>query len=283
MRIGAGRKAEEAALTAVGGDERRSPRLGLALSGGGARGAAHVSLVQALRERDLRPGVLAGASAGALVAAMEACDLPVDRMLGFFREADLFRWHNLTLGRKPGLLDSDRILESLRELFGDRSLEDLPAEVRVVATDLQSGERRVLREGSVARAVMASSAVPGVMSPVEIDGRLLVDGGLIDPLPAREIRGSCEVLVGSHVNAVAEMEPASLQGSFDVLHRAFQLVNANLALEQLQDCDFRFEPAAVAGIGLFELDRVDEAHAAATRQAGSLAERIARRLRGDSD
>jgi NTE family protein len=154
----------------------------LALSGGSAVGIAHVGAVRALREADVVIGSVAGTSAGAVVAACVAFEIPEERMIEVSRRLS---WSNISdFGySKLGLNSNKPVGKLIEELIGDVSIEDAPIPLAIVATDIDTGEKVVFRKGNLAEAVMASTCIPGFFVPVEIGGRRLVDGGIVENLP----------------------------------------------------------------------------------------------------
>lgn len=161
-------------------------RIGVALGGGSARGYAHIGVLAALERRGLRPDVLVGTSFGAVIGALYAQGRsPADLR----REAERLRRRDVLprivdLGMTEGALFAGRRLEAyFRGLVGDVTIESLPRTLAVVATDLDSGERVVLRRGPLARALRASASLPGLFAPVAWEGRRLIDGGIGAPVP----------------------------------------------------------------------------------------------------
>jgi NTE family protein len=162
------------------------PRIGLALGGGSARGYAHIGVLQVLDQQDLAPALIAGTSFGAVMGALYASGMTADeiaRDASALRKRDVFP-HVLDFGlHKAALFDGNRLEAYFDRWLEGRSFADLERKLVVVTTDVDSGERVVLQEGSLARALRASTALPGIFCPVEIDGRRLVDGGLGSPVP----------------------------------------------------------------------------------------------------
>ncbi len=171
---------------------RRTPAapkcIGLALSGGAVRGAAHVGVLQVLEREGIQPAVVAGTSVGALVGAAVAAGRNADELSQIFHT---IRWPKLTrisLGRFMGLLDTGPFERVFGEIVGHDRIETLPTPFGAVACDLLTGEEVVFHEGPVGRILRASAAVPGVFPPVELDGRLLVDGCVVNNLPVDAAR-----------------------------------------------------------------------------------------------
>jgi NTE family protein len=180
----------------------RTPRIGLALSSGGAKGLAHIGVLQVLEENDIPIHAVAGSSMGAYVAAVWAYGHSSASMEKFAREVE-GRWGFLhlldpVLLPRCGLLRGEKMGGRVKRAIGDAQFSDLPRPLRVVATNLRTLERVVFTEGKVALAVQASSAVPGVCAPVRIGDELFFDGGVVDPLPVdivREMGVDCVIAV----------------------------------------------------------------------------------------
>jgi NTE family protein len=179
-----------------------SSSLGLVLSGGGAYGAAHVGVLRELSDRGIRPGVVAGTSSGALVAAAYAADVPHEQIE---RAARAFRWSSiarLSLSPRLGLLDTRALTGVIhRELGEDPLIERLPRRFAAVATDVRTRQAVVMDEGSLDVALRATIAVPGLLPPVHRRGQVLMDGGMTDNVPvgaARQLGASTVIVVRLH-------------------------------------------------------------------------------------
>lgn len=163
-----------------------SPRIGVALGGGSARGYAHIGALAVLERHQLRPDVITGTSFGALVGALYATGRPLSQLAAIatnLRRRDLLA-QIADFGLHQGALFAGERFEAyLDRLFEGRHFSDLAYQLAVVTTDLDTGECVYLTSGNLAKAVRASAAMPGVFAPVEIDGRRLLDGGLAAPVP----------------------------------------------------------------------------------------------------
>lgn len=177
-------------MTKHGKKLQAGQRIGLALGGGGARGWSHIGVLRAIQERELEIAAVAGTSIGALVGGFAAVgkldvleelagDLDLKRILYLFAEG---RFH------RSGLVDGRKIIDLVREHVGQPDIDRLPIPFRAVATDIDNGQEVVLEAGDLVQAIRASIAIPGIFSPVEWNGRYLVDGGLVNPLPIRVVR-----------------------------------------------------------------------------------------------
>jgi NTE family protein len=172
----------------VDGDDVRAvprrPRVAVALGGGGARGYAHIGILEVLEERDYDIVSIAGSSMGALVGGLYAAD-GLDAFSAWVRgltQRDVLRLYDLS-PRAPGAIRAEKIFARVSDILGDARIEDLPLEFTAVATDLKAGEERWFQEGPVDAAIRASVALPGFMTPVVMNGQLLADGGLLNPVP----------------------------------------------------------------------------------------------------
>lgn len=159
------------------------PRIGLALGSGSARGWAHLGVIEALAKEGVKPDVICGCSIGAFVGAAAAAG-DLDKLKTWVGS---LKWNNVVslmdISLRSGLIRGDRLMDFFERKFADRDFSELGIPFACVATDLRNGREVWLREGSVSDAVRASIALPGLLTPVVHDGRLLVDGGLVNPVP----------------------------------------------------------------------------------------------------
>ncbi|MDN4471715.1 patatin-like phospholipase family protein [Demequina zhanjiangensis] len=178
-------------------DLRYAPRLGLALGGGGALGAAHVGVLQVLHERGIRPELVVGTSAGSVIGAAYAAGMDPYELEEMVLRAQWGDFGTFSFMPGLGLLDTDGLRRTIDEVAGgDLLIEDLPIRFAAVATDLATGSAVLLSEGSLADAMSASIAVPGLFRPQRLAGHLLVDGGVVQnlPLPAAFEIGASDVI-----------------------------------------------------------------------------------------
>lgn len=163
-------------------------RVALALGSGGARGYAHIGVINELRDRGHEIVGIAGSSMGSLVGGLQAAGRLDDYAVwaSSLTQRAVLRLLDPSL-TAAGVLRAEKILVAVREILGDVTIEDLPIPYTSVSTDLVSGKSVWLQRGPVAEAIRASIAIPGVITPHELDGRLLADGGILDPLPMAPI------------------------------------------------------------------------------------------------
>ena len=192
------------------------PRVALALGSGGARGYAHIGVIHALHDRGFQIVGIAGSSMGALVGGLQAAD-KLDEFADWARsltQRAILRLLDPTL-TAAGVLRAEKILDAVRDILGESTIEELGIPYTAVATDLLAGKSVWLQHGPVDEAIRASIAIPGVISPYTIDGRLLADGGILDPLPMAPIAAVnadltiAVSLSGSETGDEPEPEPKS--------------------------------------------------------------------------
>jgi NTE family protein len=167
---------------------RRKLRLGLALGSGSARGWAHIGVIRALEERGIKPDMVCGSSVGALVGAAYAAG-ELDRLEEW---ACSLAWTTVVrlmdITWRGGLIRGARLFSLFRTILEDREIDDLPVPYGAIATELASGRELWLRHGKVLEAVRASCAMPGLFTPVVREGTVVVDGGLVNPVPVSMCR-----------------------------------------------------------------------------------------------
>lgn len=219
----------------------RRSRLGLALGGGSARGFAHIGALKSLEQAGIKPEVIVGTSAGALVGAFYAAGFSAWKIEEFAlttREVDLA---DLAPGGKRGLLVGDSLTRFVHEALRGARIEDLRTRFAAVTTDLRTGDIAVLRNGPVADAVRASCSIPGVFIPRELGGRELVDGGLVSPLPVRTTRQlGCDVVLAIDVGT--RPNRAALTGMYEVLLQSFEIMGRALSEQEALAADVVVRP-----------------------------------------
>lgn len=209
---------------------QRSTRIGLALGSGSARGWTHIGVIRGLERAGLSPDIVCGTSIGALVGAAYVAG-EIDR---FESWAKGLTWQSvmslLDLTVNGGLIEGGRLVDFFRSRFRDEGIERLPKAFACVATELASGREVWLREGSLVDAVRASIALPGLLTPTLQAGRLLVDGGLVNPVPVSLCRAmGADIVIGVDLNwdligrrhRVAEPDASAVSASAGLLDAFF--------------------------------------------------------------
>jgi len=225
-------------------------KFGVALSGGGVRGVAHIGVLKALKEHDLEPEVIIGTSAGAIMGALYAADKTVDEMLSFVRHWSVYKVIKVGLPI-DGFTSLSFLQNQLIDAIDHDSFDKLSKPLYVGATNLNKGTMEIMQSGSLSEVVTASSAIPLVFKPVEIDGQVYVDGGLICNIPIQPVREMCDTLLGINLIPNSEVSTKSLQNVFSIGTRTFNLgilINSKSNLEQ---CDLVIEPEELNNYNIF--------------------------------
>jgi NTE family protein len=172
--------------------EKKKSKIGLALGAGAARGLAHIGVLKALKEKNISIDMIAGSSIGALVGAYYAGKGEIANVEEIVLKTD---WKQLTQLADPnlallfkGVIHGKKVKELLRTLIGDINFEDLKIPLAVVATDANTGEEVIIKEGSVVEAVRASISIPAIFTPIKFKDRFLMDGGIVNPVPVSVVK-----------------------------------------------------------------------------------------------
>jgi NTE family protein len=183
---------------------KHKSKIGLALGGGAARGWAHIGVIRALEEIGIKPDIVCGTSIGALVGAVYAAG-ELDKFEEWvlaLKVSEIISYLDVSLS--SGLLKGDRLMEFFRKDFNDYNIEDLDIPFAATATLLNSGAEKWLKEGSMLDAVRASIALPGLFTPVMHEGSVLIDGGLVNPVPVSLARAlGADIVIAVDLNSDA--------------------------------------------------------------------------------
>lgn len=179
--------------------------IGLALGGGGARGMSHLGVIKTLEENAIPIGAMAGTSIGGLIGAVYLSGYSATELIDRFKKVDQQKLYKYQRGQEPALLGLGGAKQILVELIGDRTFDDLPIPFAVTAVDIEDGKEITINSGSLIDAVLATIAVPGVLPAHRWTGRLLVDGGVANPVPVNVVRS---LKPGIPVIAIVLTDPA---------------------------------------------------------------------------
>jgi NTE family protein len=250
--------------------------VGLVLSSGGSRTIAHIGVVQVLRERGIPIDAVSGSSGGAAMAAMVAAGIPFDQMVEYTRDfAKLMRFRrmDLNLRMRGSLLKGREIHRTFKSwVQGRESFDDLEIPLYVASTDLLTGEEVVLSSGSVSDAIRASISIPGVIEPWPVNGRILTDGAVVDPLPATVLKAAgVHRLVASNVAGIGtvteDVDAVTSLGLLGMVNRVNALREQQIIGRQMSLVDGVIRPRvyAASALDFRQIDQFVEAGAAAAR------------------
>lgn len=231
----------------------------LVLSGGGIRGMAHIGFIKALQEHGIRVDRVAGASAGALVGALFCNGNSTDDMLALFKETPLFRYNYFSIN-KPGLIDTDRYYSVLKGYLMHDSFEELNLPLHVGATNLQEGYLREFNRGALIKPLLASASLSPVFSPVEIEGQLYADGGILSNFPLEFVEQKADRIIGSNTTELSAVSPRHLKNAIQITARVSSLMIYSRTKEKLQRCDFYIQPQDLKKIGFLDKSGIEKAY-----------------------
>lgn len=233
-------------------------KIGIVLSGGGARGAAHIGVLQALLEHGIEPTIVSGSSAGAIVGALYAAGFNHEKILDFFAEnSSVFHWKKFAR-KKLGLLDPEKYVDIFGPWLGTKTFEDLEKTLHLCAVDLFAGVPHYFSTGALVHPILASAAVPGVFSPVEIEDVWYVDGSTMDNFPIRPLAGQCDFIIGSFVSTQRTVTRADLTTTLQLLNRSADLAILGGSIDKFRQTDFMFIPDKLWNYGTFDSKKVPE-------------------------
>lgn len=210
--------------------------LGLALGGGAMRGIAHVGILKALEDHDLKPDLLTGTSMGAFVAGLYAFGKTPEEIRDMVKELDLFDVSRFTMSRF-GLLSNEEIGKIFQKHIGDAKIEDSPMPLAIIAADISTGEKVIIKSGKVSQAIMASACVPGLFIPVQMENRILVDGGIVENIPVSTLKEmGAHLVVGVNLNNARRYKRP--EDIVDVFFNAFEIaIDTTTRIQTDEDAD----------------------------------------------
>ena len=229
--------------------------IGYALSGGGARGFAHLGALKALEERNLKPDIIAGTSAGALAGVLYADGYSPDEIYDMFKLTKFKQFIELTFPTS-GLFRPTGLYSFLKKNLRSRTFEQLKIPFTAVATDWEKAMTVNFSEGDkLIESVVASCCVPLIFSPVNVDGQYYVDGGIFKNLPASTIRDKCNVLFGINVTVIMPSE--GKQNLKYYAERTFNMMSMSNTLPDKKLCDVLIETEGIEKYWMFDLSHID--------------------------
>lgn len=230
-------------------------KIGLVLSGGGARAISHLGIIRALEEEGLSFHMVSGVSAGALAGAFycagytpeQVCDILVKT--NFFRTfRPAFNWRSL--------LSLEHASLELKKYFPSDNFGSLQIPLRITTTDLTKGKVKVYKKGEMIRPILASCSIPVLFDPVHVGKRTLVDGGILDNLPINSIKKEVDKIIALHCNPI---DPGYRPGNWqNLMDRSIMLTTTTLVHTQKKKCDVFLEPAGLCRFTIFDFKKVRE-------------------------
>ena len=229
--------------------------IGLVLSGGGVRGVAHLGLIKALEENDIRIEKLSGTSAGSIVSAFYAYGYSVEDILDIILNINALKLFRPALSL-TGILKMDHVYKFLEQHLPNNDFSYLRLPVTIAATNLKTGTTDYFDQGDLIGAVCASSCIPVMFDPVEYNGSLYIDGGILNNLPVEPIKDHVDKVFGSHCNPIdRDFEPKNARW---VMERALMLSITNNSYNSKSLCDYFFEPKGLESFKVMDIGHARE-------------------------
>ena len=274
-------------------------RVGIALGSGGAKGLAHISMLQVLDDLGVKPVAVAGTSIGAIIGAMYASGLDakqvreaVDDLVAMPRSFEEFRkskrgfgWLELLaleLGRSH-LLQADGFLSEIEQLMGCTDFDELEIPLQVVAADFWAREQVVFDSGEIIPAVEASFCLPGVFRPVVIGERVLVDGGCVNPIPFDLLRDQCDIVIGVDVLGKRAPKDDLMPTYSEALFNTFQISAKAIIDHKMRACppDIYIQPG-IQNVRMLDFDKSERVYRESADEAQRLKTELEKRLKAQA-
>ena len=233
--------------------------LGLVLSGGGVRAIAHIGFLQVLLENNIKPTKVSGTSAGALVCALYAAGYNTEEMLSFFKQTPLLKLSLYALN-KPGVMDSEKYISFFKKYFSEDTFESLKIPLTITATNLLNGKLDYFDSGQLIKPLIASCALPPVFSPIEVNGNLYSDGGVLNNFPIEPLKGKCDKIIGSFVNPIEEIDKSEINSSIKLMYRVYHIGLDASNIKKFSGCNYVFSPKNIDKVGVLDTNGIDKAY-----------------------
>jgi len=230
--------------------------IGLVLSGGGMRGAAHIGAIKALEEHNVFPTHIAGASAGAIIGALYAYGFSCEKMLDFLKTTQLFNYRKFAVS-KPGFIDAEKYYNYFKKQFPEDNFSALNKKLFITATNILSGDSEVFTDGELIKPVLASASFPGLFSPIKMKQGLYVDGGVLNNFPVELLQKDCDQVIGVYLNLYKTKTQAQLKHFHNIIERSITIGAVQADIQKFSDCDILVAPHALSQFALFDKKNID--------------------------
>jgi NTE family protein len=230
-------------------------KIGLALSGGGARGFAHLGIAQYLYEQNIRPDMISGTSAGAIAGAFLAAGYEPKRTMEIISDINFLRFFRPAMSWS-GLVNLEKISDLLLDYFPENSFSEFKIPLVIATTNFNKGENVNFDSGELIKPLLASASIPVIFKPISIAGELYVDGGITNNLPVNVLKSHVDFTIGVNVNPVGSSNQNS--NMKDVLERTMLMIINYQTKEQAKLCDIFIQPDELANYKVFSLSKAKE-------------------------
>jgi len=245
-------------------------KIGLALGSGGARGIAHIGVLQVLEENNVPIHMVSGCSIGSIVGSIYAAGTDLRLLVKLILSLTARDIMDPGIPGKGGLLQGNKMEEMVRVLTHDKDIGQTRIPFYCTAVDLESGQLHVFTKGKIARAVRASMSIPGMFAPTKIDGRWYIDGGALEEIPVDVLReNGADVVIGVDLSERRGFPSSSKPSSYRTINRAFDIMQMEMTRLKQQQIDVRIRPDA-SFMGLLSTKGAQDCVAEGRRAAESV-------------
>ncbi|MFN3851496.1 MAG: patatin-like phospholipase family protein [Spirosomataceae bacterium] len=230
-------------------------KIGLALSGGGAKGIAHLGVIKALSELGIKPDAIAGTSAGSIVGSMTAAGYSPEFILDIILSTSILRNLKPAFNRF-GLFKIESAQAIFAKYMPHDSFEGLKLPLTITATDIEKGEVVYFDNGELIKPILASCCLPGIFEPIRYQDRLLIDGGVLNNIPIEPLESTCDFIIGVNVMPIGEGMP--INSMKDVLSKSLHIAIRNNSIQKLKKCNLAIEPPELYKFDGFNVTKAKE-------------------------
>jgi len=229
--------------------------VGFVLSGGGARGFTHLGVIEALDEMGIKPDIISGVSAGSIVGAFIAKNYKPIEILDIIVK-NKFIYYFRPVWKGMGFLEMNNMVTFCKKYFPEDNFKDLSVPLIVTATDIINCESIFFSKGELIRPLMASSSIPLVFNPMEINNTLLADGGILNNFPVEPLKGKCKKIIGLHCNKLDNLIRSN--SKMAIIERSFHIAVFNTVKSKIKQCDVFIEPADSGHYSMFDISNAQK-------------------------
>ncbi len=230
-------------------------KIGIALSGGGVRGIAHLGVLKALNENGIFPNRVSGTSAGAIVGAMYCHGYAPEEIIEIIIKTNYFKFMRPAISW-TGILKMDIVEDLYQKYIPENDFSSLKIPLTVAATDIKRGKVVYFSEGPLIKTIMASSCIPGMFDPIAIENNYYVDGGVLNNLPVEPLDGICDVIIGVNCNHLPVEH--NIRNIKSLIERTIVMSMNYNVYSRKNKCDFFMEPPGLARYGVFDIKKSRE-------------------------
>lgn len=253
--------------------------IGVALGAGSTKGFAHIGVLQVLEENRIPIGCVTGCSIGSIIGAIYAVGSNLHMLEKYAAVMNMREFFDVANPKEGGLLHGEKLEELIRIFTHDKSFDQTNVPFACVATDANRGELVTLNEGKLHTAVRASMSIPGIFTPVHLDGRTLVDGGVLERVPCRLARQlGAELVIGVDVGYHGGLEDASSMNAYQQINRTLEIMGWEIAKGRLEEADVKIVPEVLFVKGRFSTDMAEACVAEGRRAAADALPEILKRM-----